>query len=155
MRAAWFTLEYLLRLWSAPRRLLFLVNFINVIDAIAVLSFYALRATSAVKTLVNWKSSFVIGVLQFLRVMRVLRVLKLARHSSDMKVCTSCQLLFAFTNIRVLLTLLSIVVMLVHCWHADVWAHDPYECAPGECACAFPRYGHIALRHVVLPVRTQ
>lgn len=80
MRAVWFTLEYVLRLAVAPRKLHFLFGFMNLIDLAAILPYYV---TSLVTRFMNDEYlehlSDVRRVLQILRVLRILRVLKRMR----------------------------------------------------------------------------
>lgn len=76
----WFTLEYVLRLAVAPRKLHFLFGFMNLIDLAAILPYYV---TSLVTRFMNDEYlehlSDVRRVLQILRVLRILRVLKRMR----------------------------------------------------------------------------
>ena len=82
-----FTLEYLLRLWSAPdnraddgqptdeTRLQYMLSPMALIDLLAILPFYL---------------SFFVGIdLRFLRVVRLLRIFKLTRYSSAMNILLS------------------------------------------------------------------
>ncbi len=63
-----FTLEYLLRLWAAERRLRFVFGWQGMIDLLAILPFYTASALD-------------LRALRLLRVLRLLRLLKLARYN--------------------------------------------------------------------------
>ena len=76
----WFTMEYLLRVVSAPKRLKFFTSFMGVIDLVVVLPYYInLSLNEELKT-------FNLAVFRILRMFRVFRVFKLTRYSTGMKV---------------------------------------------------------------------
>lgn len=76
----WFTMEYLLRVISAPKRLKFLTSFIGVIDLIVILPYFInLSMNENLKT-------FNLAVFRIIRMFRVFRVFKLTRYSTGMKV---------------------------------------------------------------------
>lgn len=79
---AWFTLEYLLRIFSAPDKLKFLKGALNFIDLISILPYYIslLFASQQYENLNNARR-----VLTLFRVLRILRIFKLARHSTGLK----------------------------------------------------------------------
>ena len=67
-----FTVEYLLRLWSTPKRWQFAKQFLSVIDVVAILPFYfGLIAPEASE-----------GPFTVLRVFRIFRIVKMSRHSN-------------------------------------------------------------------------
>ena len=75
----WFTLEYLVRLFSCPQKIKFLKSFLNIIDLIAILPYYItlpLDSTSG--------GSF--AVLRVIRLVRVFRIFKLSRHSKGLQI---------------------------------------------------------------------
>jgi voltage-gated potassium channel len=81
-----FTVEYLLRVAAAERKLAYVVSFYGLIDALAVLPYYV--------------SGIDMRALRAFRLLRMLRVLKFARYSA-----ASERLLHAFHDIRAELTL--------------------------------------------------
>ncbi|XP_031565631.1 potassium voltage-gated channel subfamily A member 2-like [Actinia tenebrosa] len=74
---SWFTVEYLVRIYSAPSLRRFLISPMGILDIIAILPFYI---TLAVKDTTFEVQSFT--VLRALRLFRVLRIFKLSRYSS-------------------------------------------------------------------------
>ena len=72
----WFTLEYVVRLICAKRKIAFLKGTLNIIDVLSILPFYVqLLMQSA-----NIRGDAV-KVFRVLRVVRVVRIFKLTRHS--------------------------------------------------------------------------
>ena len=77
---AWFTIEYLIRLFSSPQKIIFLRSFLNLIDVVAILPYFITlpmesksRATS-------------LAILRVIRLVRVFRIFKLSRHSKGLQV---------------------------------------------------------------------
>lgn len=64
-----FTMEYLLRLWTADNRLKFVFSFFGIIDLLAIAPFY-------LSTTIDLRS------VRALRLLRLFRILKLARYSA-------------------------------------------------------------------------
>uniref|UniRef100_A0A914KI13 BTB domain-containing protein n=1 Tax=Meloidogyne incognita TaxID=6306 RepID=A0A914KI13_MELIC len=86
---AWFTMDFLLRLLVAPRRLLFLRQPLNLIDLFTVLPFYCELALSQMgvsntEGLKDFAGAML--VMRVLRVLRMARVFKLARYSTGLQV---------------------------------------------------------------------
>ncbi|MEQ9150887.1 MAG: ion transporter [Parvibaculum sp.] len=82
-----FTLEYLLRLWAAPRALGFVFSFWGIVDLVAILPFF-------LGTAVDLRS------IRILRLLRLVRLLKLARYTSAV-----ARFRRAFVSMRAELTL--------------------------------------------------
>ena len=84
---AFFTGEYLLRLWSSPNTFEFVKNPMSIIDVVAILPFYLELAFRAIGVDTNFalgdlkRSVTLVRMLRILRLLRVLRVLKVARYS--------------------------------------------------------------------------
>uniref|UniRef100_A0AAF5D6I9 BTB domain-containing protein n=1 Tax=Strongyloides stercoralis TaxID=6248 RepID=A0AAF5D6I9_STRER len=86
----WFTVEYILRIIVAPKKIKFIISPLNLIDIFTIVPFYLEIILSygampnyAVSTIVDLKALAL--VLRAVRVMRVTRVFKLARYSSGLK----------------------------------------------------------------------
>ncbi|XP_005992871.1 potassium voltage-gated channel subfamily S member 3-like [Latimeria chalumnae] len=81
---AFFTIEYLLRLVTAPSLRNFFINSLNAIDLISVLPFYSTLIVERIDEN-NFSLQNISRVVQVLRLMRMFRILKLARHSNGLK----------------------------------------------------------------------
>ena len=76
----WFSLEYIVRFASSPKKYKFATSFLNFIDLLAVFPSYIIMAIETAKH----GSSF--GVIKVARLVRVLRVFKLSRHSMGLQI---------------------------------------------------------------------
>lgn len=77
---AWFTLEYLLRVVSAPSRFRFVTSFMGVIDFTVILPFYIALFMSPTQRVLS------LHVIRIIRMIRVFRIFKLTRYSTGLKV---------------------------------------------------------------------
>ena len=75
----WFTLEYLIRLFSSPQKIKFIKSFLNIIDLVAILPYYITLPLDTASG-----SSF--AVLRVIRLVRVFRIFKLSRHSKGLQI---------------------------------------------------------------------
>lgn len=80
---AWFSLEYLVRFFSSPRKLVFVRSFLNVIDILAIVPFYI---DLIIQSVVKDGETLSLAFLRILRLVRVFRIFKLSRHSSGLQI---------------------------------------------------------------------
>ncbi|XP_055042357.2 potassium voltage-gated channel subfamily S member 3b [Misgurnus anguillicaudatus] len=80
-----FTVEFALRMFAAPRPWKFLRNPLNIIDLASFLPFYVILAFEGLNEKDRASLVNVEEVVQILQVMRAFRVLKLARHSEGVR----------------------------------------------------------------------
>ncbi|XP_066535878.1 potassium voltage-gated channel subfamily F member 1 [Hoplias malabaricus] len=83
----WFTVEFGLRLASAPSKVRFALSFMNAVDFLAIMPFYIVLTLTYLGTAVMELAN-VQQAVQALRIMRVARIFKLARHSSGLQTLT-------------------------------------------------------------------
>uniref|UniRef100_A0A8C4PZE7 Potassium voltage-gated channel modifier subfamily F member 1 n=1 Tax=Eptatretus burgeri TaxID=7764 RepID=A0A8C4PZE7_EPTBU len=109
----WFTLEYVLRFTAAPRKVRFILAFMNIVDALAIVPYYMGLALSYLGKRSSSTSSLsnVQQAVQALRIMRVARILKLARHSSGLQMLTYA-LRGSFKELSLLLLYLAMGIFL-------------------------------------------
>lgn len=82
---AWFTIEYLVRLFSAPNKCHFFTSLLNFIDLAAITPFY-------IMLVLNKSETGSVAVLRILRVVRVFRIFKLSRYSKSLQIIGYCVL---------------------------------------------------------------
>lgn len=73
----WFTVEYVIRLITAPNKRIFVQSFLNVIDLLAILPYFIIL------TITDGHKS---PMLRVVRLVRVFRVFKLSRHSNGLQI---------------------------------------------------------------------
>ncbi|RNA00607.1 potassium voltage-gated channel subfamily B member 2-like [Brachionus plicatilis] len=78
----WFSLEYLLRLFSSPNKVNFVKSPLNLIDLISILPYFVTLLLDNQKY-DNFNNAR--RTLTLFRVLRILRIFKLARHSTGLK----------------------------------------------------------------------
>ena len=72
----WFTLEYLIRIYSAPKRKAFLKSVMNTIDLLAILPFFIGIIVENLNGGINDKFTDVRRFVQILRIFRIVRIFK-------------------------------------------------------------------------------
>ncbi|XP_032232780.2 potassium voltage-gated channel subfamily A member 2 [Nematostella vectensis] len=77
---AWFTVEFVVRMWASPCTWLFVKSWFGVLDVVAIVPFYI---TLALKESTYDVRSF--AVIRALRLFRVIRIFKLSRYSDALK----------------------------------------------------------------------
>ena len=106
----WFTVEYFLRLISAPNKIKFVLAFMNIVDFMAIMPFFVVLILTSfgagVMELANVQQA-----VQALRIMRIARIFKLARHSSGLQTLTSA-LKSSFKELGLLLMYMGVGVFL-------------------------------------------
>lgn len=108
---AWFTMEYIIRVFAAPDRCKFFKGVLNTIDLIAIVPFYIsiILETMDTGNLKNLKS--VRKAVQVFRVLRIMRILKLARHSTGLQ-SLGYTLRRSYKELSMLLMFLAIFILL-------------------------------------------
>ena len=101
---AWFTIEYLVRLFTSPNKYHFFASLLNFIDLIAIAPFY-------ITLLLDKSESNSVAALRILRVVRVFRIFKLSRYSKSLQIIGYCVLeSFRELGLLILCLFLSVVV---------------------------------------------
>ena len=118
----WFTLEYLLRLFSTPNIWRFLKGPLNIIDLVSILPYFIslLFSNQQHENFNNARR-----ILTLFRVLRILRIFKLARHSTGLK-SLGYTLQRSNKELGLLMMFLTIAVLLFSslCFYAEKEEHD-------------------------------
>ena len=107
----WFTIEYVLRIWSSPHRFESFKSPLNIIDLVSILPFYVSLVLDNFSNADLSETDSARKIFTLFRILRVLRIFKLARHSKGLKAfgqtiqksSDEFGLLFFFMSIQVLL----------------------------------------------------
>ncbi|XP_065060803.1 shaker-related potassium channel tsha2-like [Rhopilema esculentum] len=103
---AWFTIEYLLRLATCPRKFRFLYQPLNIVDLAAIVPFYVIVALEKTGT-----SLTSLAILRVLRLVRVFRIFKLSRYSKALQLLMQT-LSSSVKELCLLLFLLMVITIL-------------------------------------------
>lgn len=103
---AWFTIEYLIRFASCPRKIRFLYQPLNIVDLAAIVPFYVIVALEK-----TGSSLTSLAILRVLRLVRVFRIFKLSRYSKALQLLmqtlrASIKELFLLVFLLVVITIL-------------------------------------------------
>ncbi|XP_058941984.1 potassium voltage-gated channel subfamily A member 2-like [Pocillopora verrucosa] len=79
----WFTIEYLVRLFTSPNKCSFFTSILNIIDLVAIAPFY-------VSLLLTKSEASSVAALRILRIVRVFRIFKLSRYSKSLQIIGYC-----------------------------------------------------------------
>ena len=107
----WFTVEFLLRLFSSPNRVKFLKNPLNFIDLISILPYYISLILSNDKFKILFYETNNVRVFRLFRIFRILRIFKLARHSDGLQ-SFGQTLQKSYNELGLLIMFLSITVLI-------------------------------------------
>lgn len=107
----YFTVEYLVRLWSAPVKSDFLLNSLNIIDFISIAPFYVSISIKFISSSLFKQSKHIRKLFTLFRVLRILRIFKLARHSKGLKAFGKTMKM-SINELGILFTFLGIAVLL-------------------------------------------
>lgn len=104
---SWFLIELVLRGLSSPSKKKFILNWLNFIDALAVMPYFIMTITSPEQT----------GSLRFLRILRLVRILRLfkfSKHSTRLKIVGRIVLSSA-GDLQLLMLCLCMLIVLAGC----------------------------------------
>jgi len=125
-----FTIEYLLRLWSAPNTFGFAKAPMNLVDLVAILPFYIEKLAEDVGGLGDTR------ILRIVRLVRVFRVLKLGGRFSKMQVVGGAVLdsmdMLGMLGFLLLLSMILFSTLIYICERDEESAGDPFSSIPAS-----------------------
>nr|XP_039252024.1 uncharacterized protein LOC120329455 isoform X1 [Styela clava] len=81
----WFVIEIILRFYSCPSKIKFCTNFLNIVDAVAIMPYFITLIVTSLHTDSNLRPQTA-TILRTIRLVRMLRILKLSRHSRGLRI---------------------------------------------------------------------
>ena len=100
-----FTVEYILRVWSAPNRKEYITSYWGIIDLVAILPSYLI--------LIPWISIYgSLRVLRAMRLLRIFRILKLNKYTSQYQVLMH-SIMVSLPKITIFVSFLMILVVIL------------------------------------------
>lgn len=116
----WFTIEYLVRLFTSPNKCHFFTSILNVIDLVAIAPFY-------VTLLLDKSKTSSVAALRILRIVRVFRIFKLSRYSKSLQIIGYCVLeSFRELGLLILCLFLSVVVTASLLYYIEVGSDETH-----------------------------
>lgn len=105
---AWFTFEYLLRLFSAPNFIAFAFSSLGIVDLISITPFYITLIIRQESTGRNIMNTF--GIMRMLRLVRIIRVFKLTRYNEGLRILVTT-IYESSTHLRSILLVIFIMAV--------------------------------------------
>lgn len=116
-----FTVEYVLRLWSAPKRLSFMKQPFNLIDLLAILPSYIEIILSATPVASALRTIRLLRLLRFSRLLRAFKLFRYQKFFSDILQYHDT-ILQSITPILIVLVLLKAGIIFLE--YHNLWIHD-------------------------------
>ncbi|VEL14664.1 unnamed protein product [Protopolystoma xenopodis] len=82
----WFTFELLVRFASAPQKLVFFGNIMNLIDIVSIIPYFITLGTIFGDDSKGQNQAMSLAILRVIRLVRVFRIFKLSRHSKGLQI---------------------------------------------------------------------
>ncbi|XP_077994629.1 potassium voltage-gated channel subfamily A member 1-like [Glandiceps talaboti] len=83
----WFSLEFIVRFLSSPKKLLFFKNIMNVIDIVSIVPYFITLSTTLIaQNTQEDNKAMSLAILRVIRLVRVFRIFKLSRHSKGLQI---------------------------------------------------------------------